>query len=124
MNFLYLTVILAFFAYSIKLWFDYKKVAVQSKGYAKTRSIYILFLAFTVLMGILSFSDKLLNLLLTKIGISVLDLSQFSEYQWMMFAAFIVLAIAMVVIFKKGTVNRNENVSDHLIEESKRKNNF
>ncbi len=124
MNFLYLIVILAFFAYSIKLWFDYKKVAVQSKGYAKTRSIYILFLAFTILMGILSLSDKLLNSLLAKIGISFLDLSQLSEYKWMMFAAFIVLAIVMVVIFKKGTINKNANekISDHLIEESKRKN--
>ena len=110
-------VILAFFAYSIKLWFDYKKVAVQSKGYAKTSGIYFLLLAFMALTGILSLSDKLLNLLLTKIGIPALDLSQHTEYKWMMFAAFIVFAIAVVLILKKQTkavVNNAQQASGEM----------
>ena len=120
MNILYIIVILAFFAYSIKLWFDYKKVAVQSKGYAKTRGIYFLLLAFMALTGGLSLSDKLLKSLLTEVGISVLDLSQYSDYKKIMFAAFIVFAIVLFVVLKKELLNKN--VSDHLIAESKRKN--
>ena len=120
MNYSYLVVILVFFALIIMLWFNNKKVAVQSKGSAKTSGIYILYFAFMGLTGVLSLSDKLLNLLLTKIDLSVLDPSQPSAYKGMMFATFIVLAIVMLIILKKASVN--ENVSDHLIEASQRKN--
>ena len=156
-------VIVAFFAYVIKIWFDYKKVAVQTEGYAKIRGISFLSLAFMALTGVLSLSDKLLNSLLQKIGISALDLSQSPEYKWMLFAAFIVLALAVVFILKKETkagITRaeiennaqqtsgemsgtfhgpvsitnnqdnsssekspvNEKISNHFIDESKRKN--
>ena len=94
---------LAVFVYIIRLWFNYKKVAVKTKGYPITTGITFLFLAFMALTGILSLSDKLLNSLLTKIGIINLDISQSSEYRWMLITVFIILSLSVILILRKST---------------------
>ncbi len=100
---------MAFFAYIIKLWLEYKKVAVKTKGYPTTTGITFLFLAFLALTGILSLSDKLLNSLLLNIGIKYLDPNQSSDYKWMLFAAFIILSISVILILKNRTKSVNKN---------------
>ena len=128
-NLIYLVVILALSAHVITKWLDYRKVAVNAKGYAKTSGMYYLLLAFMALMGTLSLSDKffnsLLNAVLTKVGLPVLDLGQSSEYKWMIFAAFLGLVIAVVLLLKKETtknIDSSEKVSKQLVDELQRKN--
>ena len=118
-----LILVLAFSAYVITKWLEYRKVAVNAPGYAKTTGIYFLLFAFIALTGILSLSDKLfntlLNAVLTKVGLPVLELGQSSEFKWMLFAAFFGLVIAVVMLLKEGkgkAVVYNNKVSDNVVD--------
>ncbi len=96
-------IILVFLAFIAKKLFSYLKVAVNTKNYAKTKAMTLLFFAFMAITGILSISDRLLISLLDKLGFDISDISQVPQYRWMLILAFSLLAISFILILKIRT---------------------
>ncbi len=102
--------------YIVKLWFDYKKVAVNAKGYPKTVGMMYLLIAFMTFTGVLSLSDKLLNWLFSQLGVNLIDAEKLADNKLILFSAFVVLAIATVFILKKSTKTAKENLNINTVE--------
>ncbi len=104
-------VLIAFvFVFIIKQWFDYKKIAVKTKGYPVTTGVTFLFLGFTVLLAFLSLPNYL-NTLLNYMGILEVEASKLNEYKEWALIAYLILAGGIVLILEKGT--KTVNITQH-----------
>lgn len=91
-------IILVTFIYIIKLWFEYKKVAVQTKTYAKTVALRYLFVGLIACVGVFSLSSEM-----TKYLFSLVGMVPPQHFQWKALAVYCVFVVATVMIVRNKT---------------------
>ena len=89
--------------YVIKLFLDYRKVAVKTKGYPVIKGLTLLFLAFAAVVGAISLPDQLLMKFLAWVGLDPEWFDFFTKNRWYLLAAYTILAFAIIVVLKEYT---------------------
>ena len=99
-------IVVAVFIYLVKEWFDYKKVAVETKSYPQTLALLYLFLGFMAFMGISSLSSEVTAYLFSLVGMTTPE-----HFEWEAMAAYIVFAVASVAA---DTVDTNKSIGENI----------
>ena len=84
--------------YITKLWFEYKKVAVQTESYGLTQALFYLFVGSTACVGVFSLSSEV-----TKYLFSFVGMVPPQHFQWKALVVYFVFAIATVMIVRNNT---------------------
>ena len=98
--------------YVIKLWLDYKKVAVNAPNYDKVTVITWLLIAFMAMTGIASISEQLTNYLFSLVGMEAPV-----HFAWKALFAYIIFVIATVLILNKGKKESGEQMKHIELEQ-------